>query len=104
MSDNAKACGQPVRFRVALKGHFFADSTYTVKVVKNGSDFNTYTLKGKTPQVEFADTPAAIGRTYYRVTVEGRPGPYPQVPVFNQLAGNMVALSNPIYFNFDPNF
>jgi hypothetical protein len=36
--------------------------------------------------------------------VEGPPTAYPQVPQSPALAGNMVGLSNPIYFNFDPNF
>jgi len=54
--------------------------------------------------VEFTDTPAALGRTYYRVEVTGPSTPYPQVPGSTALSGNMVGLSNPIYFNFDPNF
>lgn len=52
---------------------------------------------------EFTDTPSADGRTYYRVQVEG-PTPYPEVPESEQRSGNMVGLSNPIFFNFDPNF
>jgi hypothetical protein len=54
--------------------------------------------------VEFTDTPAMLGRTYDRVEVEGPPTDYPQVPRSMALSGNMVGLSNPIYFNFDPNF
>jgi hypothetical protein len=54
--------------------------------------------------VEFDDTPATNGRTYYRVQVEGTPTAYPEVPGSMALSGNMVGLSNPIYFNFDPNF
>jgi hypothetical protein len=104
MGDNAKATGKPVRFRVQLAGNANPDSTYTVNVIKNGNPFNTYTAKGKTPTVEFTDTPVAIGRTYYRVEVQGSIPPYPQVPGSMALSGNMVGLSNPIYFNFDPNF
>jgi len=73
-------------------------------VIKNGNPFNTYTAKGKMPAVEFTDTPAAIGRTYYRVEVQGPQTPYPQVPGSMALSGSMVGLSNPIYFNFGPNF
>jgi len=104
MGDNAKATGKPVRFRVQLTGNANPDSAYTVIVIKNGNPFNTYTAKGKTPTVEFTDTPATIGRTYYRVEVQGPQTPYPQVPGSMALSGDMVGLSNPIYFNFDPNF
>ena len=54
--------------------------------------------------VEFTDTPATVGRTYYRVVVEGTQTPYPQLPASTGLSDKMVGLSNPIYFNFDPNF
>jgi hypothetical protein len=104
MGDNAKATGKAVKFRVQLTGKTVPDSSYTVKVVKNGDPFGTYNVNGKTPVVEFTDTPPALGRTYYRVTVEGSSTPYPQVPVSASLSGNMVGLSNPICFNFDPNF
>jgi len=104
MGDNTKATGKPVKFRVQLTGHTVADSTYTIKIVKNGDDFRTLQATGKMPMVEFTDTPATIGRTYYRVEVEGPATAYPQVPLSSTLSGNMVGLSNPIYFNFDPNF
>ena len=105
MGDNAKSTGKPVRFRVQLTGNTVAGATYTVHVVKDGNPFNTLqAIGGKTTMVEFTDTPQALGRTYYRVEVEGPPTAYPQVPKSMELSGNMVGLSNPIYFNFDPNF
>lgn len=104
MGDNAVATGQPVRFRVQLAGPVPAGTAYTVRVVKNGNPLDTLQLAGKHPAVEFTDTPAATGRTYYRVLVEGPPTPYPQVPKSMALSAPMVGLSNPIYFNFDPNF
>jgi hypothetical protein len=104
MGDNAKATGKPVKFRVQLTGNTNPDSTYTVNVIKNGNPFNTYSAKGKMPVVEFTDTPIAIGRTYYRVEVQGPVPPYPQLPGSAGLNGNMLGLSNPLYFNFDPNF
>jgi hypothetical protein len=105
MGDNVKATGKPVKFRVQLTGKtVLADATYTVKVVKDGNPFQTYTTMGKTAAVEFTDTPSERGRTYYRVTVEGPSTPYPQVPESMKLSEPMVGLSNPIYFNFDPNF
>ncbi|WP_047488821.1 CehA/McbA family metallohydrolase [Terriglobus sp. TAA 43] len=104
MGDNVKATGKPVTVRVQLVGNNVADSTYTVHVIKNGNPFKTLQTTGSVPNVEFQDTPTLIGRTYYRVEVEGAPTPYPQVPKSMALSGNMVGLSNPIYFNFDPQF
>ena len=54
--------------------------------------------------VEFDDKPSTTNRTYCRVQVEGTPTTYPEVPGSMTLSGNMVGLSNPIYFNFDPDF
>jgi hypothetical protein len=103
MGDNAKATEKPVTFRVQLSGNTTAGD-YTVTVVKNGGTFGTYQLNGKTPFVEFTDTPVTLGRTYYRVVVEGTPTAYPQVPESMALSERMIALSNPICFNFDPKF
>lgn len=104
MGDNVKATGKPVKFRVQIVGSKVTDATYTIKVIKDGNDFGTFQATGKSPIAEFTDTPASLGRTYYRVVVEGPATPYPQVPESMALSGNMVGLSNPIYFNFDPEF
>jgi len=104
MGDNVKATGKPVMFRVQLTGNTVRDSVYTIDIIKNGDPFKTLQTTGKKPVVEFTDTPILIGRTYYRVEVHGPATPYPQVPQSATLSGNMVGLSNPIYFNFDPNF
>nr|WP_255551335.1 CehA/McbA family metallohydrolase [Granulicella sp. dw_53] len=104
MGDNTKSTGKPVKFRVQLTGNTVPTASYTVNVVKDGNKFGTFQAIGKIPMVEFTDTPALLGRTYYRVTVEGPPTAYPQVPESMAMSGNMVGLSNPIYFNFDPNF
>ena len=104
MGDNVKATGKPVRFRIQLTGKTADTGAYTIRVIKNGNPFGAYQAAGRTPMAEFTDTPAAIGRTYYRVEVEGPSTPYPQVPGSVALSGNMVGLSNPLYFNFDPNF
>jgi hypothetical protein len=105
MGDNIKATGKPVKFLIQLTGNTVPGAAYTIKVVKNGDPYDSLTTTGgKTTMVEFTDTPATLRRTYYRVTVEGPSTPYPQVPGSMALTGNMVGLSNPIYFNFDPNF
>jgi hypothetical protein len=105
MGDNAKSTGKPVSFRVQLAGNTVWGASYTVRVVKDGNPFSSQKVTGgKTTMVEFTDTPVISGRTYYRVEVEGPPTAYPPVPDSMALSGNMVGLSNPIYFNFDPNF
>jgi hypothetical protein len=105
MGDNVRPTGRPVHFRIQLTGKAIpADGAYAVTVIKNGDKFETYPAHGPNPVVEFDDTPATTGRTYYRVQVEGAPTAYPEVPGSMALSGNMVGLSNPIYFNFDPNF
>ncbi|WP_134090182.1 CehA/McbA family metallohydrolase [Olivibacter sp. XZL3] len=104
MGDNIRSTGEVVAFRVQLTGKTVPTEPYTVKVIKNGSEFQTFKMKGDNPMVEFTDMPATSGRTYYRVTVEGPSTPYPEVPKSTEMSGNMVGLSNPIYFNFDPNF
>lgn len=71
---------------------------------KNANPFSTIKTTGKVPVIEFTDTPVTIGRTYYRIVVEGPATDYPQVPGSMKLSENMVGLSNPIYFNFDPSF
>jgi hypothetical protein len=56
------------------------------------------------PAVKFFDTPSNGVRSYYRVIIEGTNTPFPQVEGSAKLSGNMIAISNPIYFNFDPKF
>jgi len=104
MGDNVKATGKPVKFRVQLSGKVVADSAYTVNVIKNGNPYKTFKTTGKVPTVEFTDMPTLIGRTFYRLEVHGPSTAYPEVPGSMALTGDMVGLSNPIYFNFDPNF
>ena len=104
MGDNVKSTGKPVKFRVQLSGNLLPDSTYTVNVIKDGREFGSYQLSSKNPDAEFSDTPQIRERMYYRLTVEGPATNYPQVPRSMAITGRMVALSNPIYFNFDPNF
>jgi hypothetical protein len=107
MGDNARAPAGPVDFRVRMTGAP-AGAAYTVSVVKDGAPFGSFPAASASPnapaEASFTDTPAATGRTYYRVTVEGPSTPYPQVPQSAERSGTMVGLSNPIYFNFDPDF
>jgi hypothetical protein len=105
MGDNSAPTGRPVHFRVKLVGGNIApDASYTVMVVKDGEQFGSFKASGPAPVIDFDDTPATGVRTYYRVEVKGTPTPYPEVPGSMVLSGDMIGLSNPIYFNFDPDF
>lgn len=104
MGDNVDVKGKPVTFQVQLIGNKLPNEQYTVTVIKNGSKLNAFQVTGEIPVVQFKDTPNANGRTFYRVTVEGKNTDYPQVPKSAPLSEKMVALSNPIYFNFDSDF
>ena len=104
MGDNSKASGKPVKFRVQLEGSSPKGSQYNIIVTKNGRKLGSHQTNGGVSMVEFTDTPDILERSYYRVTVEGPIDPYPQVPGSMEFSEKTVGLSNPIYFNFDPNF
>lgn len=100
MGDNTAASGTPVDFRIDLVGVGAAMLPYTVTVFKNGGEFDSFQVLPTAPSVRFTDTPEATGRSYYRVEVQGQQAQFLPVPAAAALSGNMIALSNPIYFNF----
>jgi hypothetical protein len=104
MGDNAPASGAPVTFEVRLVGGGVVGANYRVRVVKNREEFGSFITDATTRSVRFDDTPSAQGRSYYRVEIEGPQAPFPEVPNSMAQSQNMVALSNPIYFNYDPDF
>lgn len=104
MGDNVRASGKPVHFVVKLTGGVVANASYRVLVIRDGQPFGEFEAKGEAPVASFEDSPAADTRSYYRVQVEGPQTPYPEVPNSMPLSGKMVGLSNPIFFNFDPEF
>lgn len=104
MGDNAIPTGAPITFEVRLSGGGIPGANYQVRVIKNRSDFATLYTDATTRTLRFTDTPSTTDRSYYRVEIEGPQAPYPEVPNSMALSQNMVALSNPIYFNYDPEF
>lgn len=104
MGDNVKPSGGPVTFEVRLVGGGIAGASYGVSVIKNRDPFTRLITDGQTRTARFVDTPGASERNYYRVEIEGPQAPYPDVPNSMTLSQNMVALSNPLYFNYDPDF
>lgn len=102
MGDNARSRGEPVTFRIDLVGGNGLIPLYTVVITKDGAEFDRFTTAARS--IEFSDTPSADARSYYRVEVQGLPTLYPQVPGSVLTSARMIALSNPIYFNFDAAF
>ena len=100
MGDNVAASGEPVTFQVEMVGGSVALSPYTVDVIRDGAAFTSLTILPGQTSVTFSDTPLAGERHFYRVEVKGIPAVYPEVPGSVAVGGVMVALSNPIYFNF----
>jgi len=104
MGGNAKPNGGPVTFEVRLVGGGLPGVRHTVRVIKNREEFGVFVTDEATQSLRFTDTPEADLRNYYRVEVLGPQMPYPEVPNSMAPSENMVALSNPIYFNYTADF
>lgn len=92
-----------MEFEVALVGGTLGDEPLEVKIIRNGAELQTFTMD-EVRVLNFKDTPEVGDRTYYRVEIRGTVPPYPEVPNAALVAGDLMAISNPIYFNFDPDF
>ena len=104
MGDNVLPTGRPVMFEVRLVGGGIPGANYGVRVIKNRDPFGNFVTDANTRSVRFTDTPGLGERNYYRVEIEGPQAPYPEVPNSMAQSQNMVALSNPLYFNYDSHF
>ncbi|MEJ2018679.1 MAG: hypothetical protein P8X51_10400, partial [Maritimibacter sp.] len=104
MGDNAVPTGGEVVFEVRLEGGCFDGVAYGVRVVKDRSEFGQFYTDPASHSLRFTDTPDPQKRSYYRVEVMGPQTPFPEVPFCMSQSGIMVAISNPIYFNYDPEF
>lgn len=104
MGQNGAATGAPVTFTVTLTGGGYPGTDYKVRIVRNRSEFALLDVTDPAGSLTFEDTPPAQGRSYYRVEILGPQTPYPAVPHSMARSGDMVALSNPVYFNYDPAF
>ena len=104
MGDNLRADGKPVTFRIRLSNATIPWAQYQVRVVRNGETFTTLPVNASDPEATFTDTPPLGKRSYYRLEVTGPQADYPAVPMAAGRSDTMVALSNPVYFNYDPSF
>ena len=110
MGDNVKPSGAPVVFEVRLAGCRIPGVRYKVSVIKNRNLLASFEsdpaceAEAGCQVIRFTDCPKAGERSYYRVEIEGPQTPFPEVPNSMAHSKNMIALSNPIYFNYDPDF
>lgn len=104
MGDNLRADGKPVTFRIRLSNATIPWAQYQVRVVRDGETFATLPVNASDPEATFTDTPPLGKRSYYRLEVTGPQADYPAVPMAAGRSDTMVALSNPVYFNYDPSF
>ena len=104
MGDNAPSDGRPVEFEISLAGTPMAGVQYRAHIIKNREPLCTVLTDPQTGLARFTDVPEAGARSYYRVEIYGPQTPYPKVPFSMAQSGDTVALSNPIYFNYDPQF
>lgn len=104
MGDNGCAAGDPVQFTITLANAPMPGVRYRVVAIKNRDILGTFWTDPATHTARFVDTPRKGERSYYRVEVYGPQTPYPQVPFSMAQSGETVALSNPLYFNYDRAF
>lgn len=102
MGQNAPVPTGPVRFTLRLSEGRLPGVRYRVRVVRNRNEHDLIWTDPETGVASFTDTPE--GQTYYRAEVEGPQTPCPEVPLSMTASGHMVALTNPIYFGYDPAF
>lgn len=97
MGDNLAISGLPIDFQVKIDG-FRAGQDYEVFVFKNGVQILNWDQQQST--VTFTDTPDEAARTSYRVEVHGSTPDAPAIAVLLGYYGDMIGITNPIYFGF----
>lgn len=100
MGGSAPLPQTPVRFTLRLTGHL--PVPYRVRIIRDRLEHTELWTDPETGLASFEDLPQA--RTYYRAEIEGPQTPCPLVPYAAQQSGLMVALTNPLYFGYDPAF
>ncbi|MCS6759611.1 MAG: hypothetical protein MO852_12135 [Candidatus Devosia euplotis] len=104
MGDNVKPPETRSASRCGWWGGWHCRARYKVRVIKNRDDFATLFTDAASRSILFTDAPDAGERNYYRVEIEGPHAPYLEAPNSMAQSQNMAALSNPLYFNYDPHF
>ncbi|WP_176086715.1 CehA/McbA family metallohydrolase [Martelella sp. HB161492] len=104
MGDNAPATGRPVQFEIRLSEGGIAGAAYQAHIIKNRQPFATVAIDPQTRIARFSDIPAQDATSYYRVEIDGPQAIYADIPYSMAQSAQKVALSNPLYFNYDPDF
>ncbi|MFK8083200.1 MAG: CehA/McbA family metallohydrolase [Granulosicoccus sp.] len=100
MGANHALPAQPVTITLQLTQALPAP--YRVRIISNRTELVTLWTDPKTGTASFTDHPDS--RRYYRAEIEGPQTPCPEIPYAPTQAGTMVALTNPLYFGYDPTF
>jgi len=103
MGDNAPLPMGEIGFTLTLSEGRLPGVSYRVKIICDRNEIAQAWTDHKTG-IARVTVPAPDVRRYYRAEVEGPQTPCPEVPLSMAQSGNMVALTNPIYFGYDPNF
>lgn len=101
MGDNLKLTeDREVQLKIDLENIQFQPKFYRANVIRDGSVLTSMNILPGQTSVSFTDQPGANTRTYYRVTMEGVATPLANAPGSFIPNLPMVAISNPIYINY----
>ncbi|MCR2747126.1 CehA/McbA family metallohydrolase [Limnobacter parvus] len=101
MGDNLELTeDREVQLKIDLENIQFQPKFYRANVIRDGSVLTSMNILPGQTSVSFTDQPGANTRTYYRVTMEGVATPLANAPGSFIPNLPMVAISNPIYINY----
>ena len=91
---------RPVQLKIELENTEVQTKFYRLEVIRDGSVLTTLNVFPGQTSVTFTDQPGANTRTYYRVTMQGLSTPLVDSPGSFIPSLPMVAISNPVYINY----
>lgn len=91
---------RPVQLRIDLENTEVQTKFYRLEVIRDGSVLTTLNVFPGQTSVTFTDQPGANTKTYYRVTMQGLSTPLIDSPGSFIPSLPMVAISNPVYINY----
>lgn len=101
MGDNlVLKTDRTVQLKIDLENVDVQANFYRIELIRDGSVLNTLTVVPGQKSINFTDQPGANTRTYYRATMQGIAGQSPESPGSFVPSLPMVAISNPIYINY----
>lgn len=91
---------RPVQLKIELENVTIQSNFYRVEVIRDGSVLTTLNVFPGQSSITFTDQPGANTKTYYRVTMQGISTPLANSPGSFLPNLPMVAISNPVYINY----